>query len=323
MNTLFKVSAPLGDSIIFSCLLKDYKEMFPNETLYILHNNFFIDLFKNNSLVNIYNNTVKYDKIFDYNLYKINANQKYSERPEMRSLQDVPYWIFEHLWNVKLLHNNYTPCVELDDYQKTQIESDKPICLINPMANFCMLDGRTFGIRNYQQIINKFKDKLNFVTVGNGTYNLLLQNKPLQNVWKDLINKTSVYELLKWINSSSIILTHESGIWHASTIKSNKPRDVIVLFGARWTNETNYYKTPNVNIHYIQSQNLQFYKEHCYQNITDIDCKCAPLISKINNIPVGNVCKSPVLFNGELLSDCMVNIGIEKVEQEIINILNK
>ena len=322
MNTLFKVSAPLGDSVIFSCLLKDYKEMFPNETLYIIHNELFIDLYKNNSIVNIYNPSIKYDKIFDYNLYKIDQNPKWREKPGIKSLQDVPYWIFNYVFNLKLQHNNYIPCIDLDDYQKTQIESDKPICLINPMANFFMLDGRTFGINRYQQIINEFKDKINFVTIGNGKYNSLLRCTPLQNIWKDLINKTSIYELLRWINSSKIILTHESGLWHIAAIKSDKPRDVIVLFGARWLKTTNFYKTPNVNIHYMQSQNLQYYKEHCYRFVEDNECHCAPLISKINNIPVGNVCKSPVLFNGELLSDCMTNISIEEVKQEITSILN-
>ena len=127
MNTLFIVNAPLGDSVNFSCLLKDYKEAFPNETLYITHNNIFIDLFKNNSLVNIYNKSIKYDKVYDYNLYKIDQDPRYSKKTETKTMRDVPYWVFEHVWNLKIPHNNYTPCIDLDDYQKQQIDSDKPI----------------------------------------------------------------------------------------------------------------------------------------------------------------------------------------------------
>lgn len=324
MNTLFNINCPLGDSVIFSCLLKDYKEMFPDETLYINNNKIFINLFKNNSYVNIYDPLIKYDKVFEYNLYQLDLDPKYSEKKEVKLLQDVPYWLFEQIWNIKIPHNNFTPCIDLDDYQQTPIESDKPICLVNPMSNYFTLDGRSFGMNRYQQIINDFKDKLNFVSIGNGTYNNLLQCRPLQNLWKDLINKTSVYELLRWINSSDIILTHESGIWHISNIKGTKHRDVIALFGSRMLKETNYYITPNVDVHFISSQNLQYYKEHCYKYPTCFDCRHSPsLVSKINNMYLGDMCKYPVLFNGEFLSDCMANISIEQVEQEINKILNK
>ena len=101
-------------------------------------------------------------------------------------------------------------------------------------------------------------------------------------------------------------------------------RDIIGLFGARYTKKSYKYSTPNVTLHYLNSNDINTYKTQCYP---DPETKCCCIscntVYKINNFTIGNPCKLPVLLNGELLSDCMESISIEQVEQEITKILNK
>lgn len=328
MNTLFIVKCPLGDNIIFSQLIKDYHDMFPKEKLYIVSQ--INELFLNNPYVNLLDKNIKYDKIFDYNLYKFNSDIYVQEKDEriytnQMTLQDTPYFYFNKYFNLNISHNNHTPCIYLNDEQKTKIQSDKPICLVNSAANYFMLDARWFGFNNYQQIINDFKDKINFISIGNNSYNQLINLKPFQNVYMDLINKTNILQLLNLIYNADIILTHESGILHAAHIISDKIRHVIALMGARHLNYDNYvnytYNTSSVITHYIIPDNLSYYQENCYKRFNVKNCGCCSLLTELNTMTFENACKKPVLHNNELMSHCMAHLSISQIEEKLNNIL--
>ena len=329
MNTLFILSCPLGDCVITSCLLKDYKEQYPNETLYVLSNEHFMDLFKNNTYFNIYDKNLKYDKIYDYKLPVFDTSEHVVIKNHLLSigemtLQDIPYFYFKRIFNVSITHNTKIPCINLADEQKEKINSDKPICLINPIGTFFNFDCRYFGFRRMQQIVNDFKDKINFIAIGNCTYNQLLQPTKLQNLYMDLINKTTVSELLKYIYNADIIFTGESGIWHISNIQSDKPRHIIIPMGARYLERSNSYSTPNVVVHMLTNANTEYYQQHCLDKY-EVNCLRYTLLSNINTLKLDddNPCKRPVLLNGDLLSHCMANISIEQVENEFNSILTK
>lgn len=321
MNTLFVLNAPIGDIINFSCILKDYHEMFKNEKLYVITSlEIFLDVFKNNSLVNLYDKNINYDKIFQYNLAEFDdgkfGKEKFKNiKLENNSLQDTPYLYFKYVYNLNIPHNNHVPCIELDDYQKQIIKNDKPICLINGVAQYFMMDSRFFGHKKYQQIINLFKDKVDFISIGTLKYNML-RAASFENVKYNLINKTSLYELLHYIYNADIVLTHESGIYHLANVESYKQRHVIVPAGARQTFKMNNYKTPNVKVYWIENKDKTFYRNNCYEG-NENACMICPLISKLNDIEIAknNFCKCPVLNNGELLSHCMNDITVEQVSE--------
>ena len=323
-KTLFVINAPIGDIINFSCILKDYHEMFQDEELYVITGmKPFLDVFKNNSIVKLYDENIKYDKILHYDLAKFDQSEGGIEKlrnikNETKSIQDTPYLYFKYMYNIDIPHKNYIPCIELDETQKKHISNKKPICLINGVAQYFMMDARYFGYKKYQQIINDFKDKIDFISIGNLNYNMLRTIK-FENVVEDLVNKTSLYDLLHYIYNADIILTHESGIYHLVNIESYKERHVIVPAGARQSYKMNNYKTPNVKVYWVENMDLSFYQKNCYKD-DEKRCMICPLISKLNDIEIAkdNFCKAPILNNGELLSHCMNNISVEQIE-EVLN----
>lgn len=331
-KTLFVIAAPTGDTICFSPFLKDYKDKYPDEELYVKH---IIDalagLFQYNEYVKPYDSTISYDKIYEYNLYQIDPSElgkKFGEQiiDNSSSIQAKHYFYLNSLYNFNVERKTLHPIIQANtsDYK---IESDKPICLINPGANYLGFDTRFWGINNYQKIIDTFKDKINFISIGSNSYNGLLNVRSLKNVYKDLINQTSMYETLCLINQADFILTHESGLYHAGCIPSDKIRHVIVPAGSRMTYCTNTWTTKNVIVHWLENENKELYHKHCFKS-NENSCHHIPIFSEIN---IGNFlhkeheshCKMPVFYNGEILSHCLYDIKPERVISLIENILNK
>ena len=176
-NTLFIVAAPLGDIICFSSFLKDYKETYPDENLYIqVAIPVLQGLFQFNEYVKLYVENIQYDKIYEYNLYQIDQTQlskEYSKiiHSDNGSIQHKHYFYLNRLYNLNVQHNTTHPIIYIDKTKLHKIESDKPICIINPAANYIGFDARFWGMNNYQAVINALKDKINFIAIGSNNYN--------------------------------------------------------------------------------------------------------------------------------------------------------
>lgn len=170
-NTLFIALAPLGDMICFSSFLKDYKETYPNENLYIkVLIPALTELFKYNDYVKLYDENIKYDKVYEYDLSKIDLSHLGKEHDKLicenkSSIQHKHYVYFNKLFNLNVKHKTFYPAIQIDNKNMVKIESDKPICIINPNANFLGFDARFWGINNYQYVINALKDRINFIAI--------------------------------------------------------------------------------------------------------------------------------------------------------------
>ena len=325
-NTLFIIAAPLGDMICFSSYLKDYKETYPDENLYIkvLIENL-SELFKDNVYVTLYDPNVSYNKIYEYNLYHIDQTSLSTEyckliHQDQGSIQHKHYFYLNTLYNLNVKHNTLYPIIQVNANKK--IVSDKPICIINSSAGYLNFDSRFWGIHNYQFVIDKLKDKINFISVGSNSYNQLIYLNKLNNLYLDLINKTSIYEMLNIIAQADFVLTHESGLYHAGCIPSNKHKHVIVPAGSRHTFKSNYWESPNVTIHWLSNKDKNNYYKHCF-NENEHLCMCGCTLSKLQynsfeHNAVGANCKLPVFSNGEILSHCLHDIN----PQTVVNLFN-
>jgi len=329
MNTLFVLNCPLGDCINFSCFLKDYHESFMDEVLYIRATPSMLDeLFKNNHIVNLFRDDIHYDKIYEYRLGEFDSGSSGMDKRrrikrEEITLQDTPYIYFDKVYHLPLVHRNRIPCIELDEYQKSKIESDKPLCLINAVAQYFLFDARYLGFSRFQRIVDDFYHRVNFFSIGNLTYGLLQTNK-LNHVYADLVNQTSIYELLHYIYNADIILTSESGIWHAANIRRGKPLYVIVPAGARQTHRMNRYDTPDVNVYWLENKDKEAFSNLCY-NGDEKGCLIEPLFSEVNDYRIcrDDSCRFPVVKNNELISRCLSHVAIEDVEAALNDCLNK
>lgn len=186
------------------------------------------------------------------------------------SLQEKHYIYFNYIFKLNIKRNTVSPIIELPTDKLKKIDSDKPICVVNPNFNFCGFDSRFWGINNYQTVIDKFKDKINFISIGSNNYNYLINSKTLNNLYMNFVNKISILETLNVIAQSKFVLTHESGLYHAGCINNNTDftRHVIVPAGARMLFKTNKWETENVNIHWLEPENKEIYLKHCLNNVT-------------------------------------------------------
>ena len=139
-----------------------------------------------------------------------------------------------------------------------------------------------------------------------------------------MVNKTTVYELLHYIYNADIILTHESGIWHCANIICGKPRYLIVPAGARQTSRMNRYRTPDVNVYWIENRDKESFTGMCYCD-NEKGCMIEPLFSEVNDYVIcrDNSCKYPVLKDNEMISKCMSHIAMADIEYAINDSLNK
>jgi hypothetical protein len=330
-NTLFIVTAPLGDMICFSSFLKDYKETYPNENLYIrIQLQPLTELFQYNEYVKLYDENIQYDKIYDYNLYYIDQTElskQYSKliRLNQGSLQHKHYIYMNELYNLNIKHKTFYPIVQFDTNKLEKIESDKPICIINPSPGYLGFDSRFWGIKNYQYVIDALKDKINFISIGSNNYNGFIRPMKLNNLFLDLVNKTNISQMLNLIYQADFVLTHESGLYHSACIPTNKHKHVIVPGGMRHTFESDKWISPNTDIHWLAPETTEIYYKHCFnehEHMCARGCIFSELhFSSVHHSENGANCKLPVFDNGEVLSHCLYKIKPENVVKLIENIL--
>lgn len=270
-----------------------------------------------------------YDKIYEYNLYQIDSTQlskNYGDliRKNNGTFQDKHYLYLNTLYNLNVIRKTTEPFIYINK-NLNKIQTDKPLCVINPNSNYLGFDSRFWGTNNYQTVINALKDKINFIAVGSNNYNCFIHAKPLNNLYLDLVNKTSIEETLNIIEQADFVLTHESGLYHAGCIPGNKIRHVIVPAGSRMTLCTNYWQTKNVIVHWLDNKNKELYYKHCFHE-NEHSCHNGCIFSEMNfstflHKEYGTNCKLPVFNNGEVLSHCLYNIKPETVIELIENIL--
>ena len=330
-NTLFIIAAPLGDMICFSPFLKDYKETYPDENLYInVQIPMLADLFQYNEYVKLYDERIHYDKIYDYNLFTIDKSElakQYSKliRLNQGSIQHKHYVYMNVLYRLNVEHKTFYPIIQFDTNKLVKIESNKPICIVNPNPNFFGFDSRFWGIKNYQYVIDSLKDKINFIAIGNNNYNASIVPIKLNNLFLDLVNKTNISQMLNLIYQADFVLTHESGIYHAACIPTNKYKHVIVPVGMRHTFKSNNWSSPNTDIHWLTPETTEIYYKQCF-NDNEHMCICGCVFNELHYGPVhheenNSNCKLPIFYDGEILSQCLYNIKPETVINLIENIL--
>ncbi|MBQ7159768.1 MAG: hypothetical protein IJS09_10180 [Treponema sp.] len=142
-----------------------------DEVLYIRATPSMLDeLFKNNHIVNLFRDDIHYDKIYEYRLGEFDSGSSGMDKRrrikrEEITLQDTPYIYFDKVYHLPLVHRNRIPCIELDEYQKSKIESDKPLCLINAVAQYFLFDARYLGFSRFQRIVDDFYHRVNFFSI--------------------------------------------------------------------------------------------------------------------------------------------------------------
>ena len=113
------------------------------------------------------------------------------------------------LYKLNVEHKTFYPIIQFNTNKLVKIESNKPICIINPNPNFFGFDSRFWGIKNYQYVIDSLKDKINFIAIGNNNYNASIIPINLNNLFLDLVNKTNISQMLNLIYQENFVLKHE------------------------------------------------------------------------------------------------------------------
>jgi len=110
---------------------------------------------------------------------------------------------------------------------------------IEPNSNFDYTPNRAYPFEKWQKIVNKLKDKITFVQVG-------LPGSRLLNNVKDWTGKTTFKNTAAMIGYSSLFLSAEGGLVHATTAFNTK--SVVIITGYQSEKMVAYPQNINVNI---------------------------------------------------------------------------
>ena len=142
---------------------------------------------------------------------------------------------------------------EKKNAQKFLKELPKNYLCIEPYSKMSWSQGRFYDFNKWQNVVNKLKDKINFVQVGAGG------QKPLDNVI-DLSGKLSFRECSHILENSKLLLASEGGIVHLATCTNTK---CVVVFTSFHTNPLVFHYPKNIMIDISLYKNkIAGYKNH-------------------------------------------------------------
>lgn len=314
MNILFVFWQPLGDLINSSCYIYDYHLQNPNDKLYIyadvntLNHEVAqrINIFRDQTWISLW--TTERLTFFD-KIYELTSKGTYYD--QIHSIRSVFYTGINQKYNLNIKQTiNFIPLQIPKIYkQKINFNTNKQICLIDN-SNFSNKDSRYWGNNKYQEIINSLYNDLFFIQIGFTPFGHNC-NK-LTNIDLDLINKTTIEQLMILIYNSRFIICREGGLrWLAMFKGRQNPLDIFTVHGNR-------------NIEHIKTQNNQniFTHDYCSNGEEYLNC-CTNLNTKKCLMADFKQCKNIINVNNQQICKCMTDISSELIINDIKGILNK
>lgn len=205
---IFRKGMAIGDHLCMTAVIKKIKNYLNKEIIIITS---YPDIFLNNNQIYDvidYNKLQKNDRIkIRNNKNLISFNNDWTISNEKKSL------IEHHINNFKdLSFKNCLPEIYLDKNEISEFENKFTIpnnyYLIISQAKKNNSKVKEFGIKNYQYIIDKTKDKINWVQVGIQS-DLILNNTKL-----NLCGKTNFRELFILVSKASGVFCSEGFLTH-------------------------------------------------------------------------------------------------------------
>lgn len=315
-NVLFVFSCPLGDTIIGTGFLTAYHNQFPDEQIYytniwpgglntIIGNHPFIKIFDRAIHNNIQFSNVYEIFVLEYKKYNISMETS-------NNMHECIYEYFEKKYGIKIPYVDNIPNIIVDN--KTIKKYDKPMCLINHCVAYAGFDTAFWGLNNFYQFVERFKNRCHFISIGASgkNYDGNTIKRELPNVHENLIDKTDLNQLKNLMYNADFVLTGETGINHVAHIEAYKPRHVFLLSGNRISPNKINYKTPNVF-------DYKFYDEQ--KTCKETQCHVRSILKNINGFSCDDWCKYPVLFNNELMSCCLSEVKLDTVIKKFDEVL--
>lgn len=319
---IFQMELALGDTLVTTNFFKDFKEQYPEYTMYYkvaTNHPYFckqkVEIFKNNPNVSIYNGQL-INKAIEYKCEKFFKASVHEDNVMNHSL----YEVFKEATGIEVKQNTFGTDVYLTDDEKSDavlkkfnIPTDKPICLIcsgyHPQDNSI----KYVGTKKLQNIVNALHDKVTFVQVGD-TAGGYLHN--VLNYAISLIDKTNIRDLILLMYQARYVVTGIHALAHLGSMISKSKRDVYLFIGCRENEKwfSSYLKLDDIKYHVLG------YKPDENRKCLGNDKCCARDVTSESKLEGRKICLNVIERNGEKIASCMDAIN----ENEIINdILNK
>ena len=206
---IFRKGIAIGDQLCMSAIIEKVKEFYNKKIIIITS---YPDLFKYNP--NIYK-IINYNNLEKSIRLKIRANKNiihfsfdWSVSKERKSL------IEHHAINVKnISFKDCPPKIyirenEIIEFEKKFTLPTQYYLIISQTKNKTPSIIKDFGFNNYQYIIDKTKDKINWVQTG------VSSDRVLNNTKLNLCGKTSLRELFILVSKASAVFCSEGFLTH-------------------------------------------------------------------------------------------------------------
>ena len=310
MNYLMKYdNGAMGDTLAILPFVKDFTEQRPNDKLFVQWTTSNMMWHKQRDLIFSHLNCfVPYDgkSPVDESVYVTSDESPQNGRHT--PILDRPYLAFDKKGVVIERNTNRIPW----DFKPGELESfsysdDKPLALINA-GYHALISSKNWGVSRYQQLVDGLKDRINFVQIGETVINGF-HHQPLNGLYGNLLNRTPLPALAVLMHRADFVFTNVTGTNLLATIPSYKKRHVFTFCGQR---EPSWFfsriKSDDLDYRLLQSDND--YSE-CFK---EFDGYC--------NIDVIGKCKHQKQINGETVCGCLYDISVDKVMNDVAEILN-
>lgn len=291
-----------GDILMLTSCVRDLKKAYPE--IKIAVKTTAQELWENNP--NIINNYERFDKIIQMHYPLINK----STRGSYHFIHGFTQYLEEQL-NLKIPVTDFSCDVYLSEEEKhsdyiPNLIGNKPFWIVdagykNDFTN------KMWEFDRFQQVINKTKDRINWVQIGASNHN----HKLLENVI-DLRGKTSHRQFIQLMWHCKGVLTPVSYPMHLSTMPmkdSDRKRPCVVIAGGRepsvWEQYTTHQYIHNCGI-LSCCKNGACWKSRV-EKLNDNDLK------KNNSL-----CLFPTKTNsGQIIPKCLDMITVDEVVRRI------
>ena len=302
----------LGDTLALLPFVKDFTEQRPNDRLFVSWTTSNMLWHKQRDLVFSHLNCLeKYDGVTPVDkTVLITAKNSLPEIGKHSSILDRPYAAFEKIGVCIEKHTNRVPW----DFKPGEIDilkySDKkPFAIVN-VGFHAIVSSKNWGVIRYQELVDRLRDKINFVQVGETVINGFRHDR-LDGTSMCLLNQTTIPQLAVLMHRADFVFTNVTGTNIFATIPSYKKRHVFTFCGNREPSRFfDRIKSDDLDYRLLRSNND--YSE-CFEEHEDY----------CNVFPVGK-CKHQVhLSNGETICACFNDITVDSVVAQVNEILEQ
>ncbi len=302
----------LGDTLAILPFVKDFSEQRPNDRLLVSWTTSNMMWHKQRDLVFSHLNCLeKYDGVapVDKTVF-ITARDSLPEIGEHSSILDRPYAAFDRIGVHIEKRTNRVPW----DFKPGEIDifkysDQKPLAIVNSGFHH-LVSSKNWGVIKYQELVNRLRDKINFIQVGETVINGFKHDK-LDGTAMCLLNQTTIPQLAVLMRRADFVFTNVTGTNILATIPSYKKRHVFTFCGNREPSRFfDRIKSDDLDYRLLRSGND--YSE-CFEEYEDY----------CNVFPVSKCRHQVSLEDGEVICACFNDITVGSVVSQVNDILKQ